>query len=166
MYLTVQDFIADWKAEVLSTIKIFESIPDAKKSLKGGEHLRTLERLAWHITQTLTEMPSKAQIVEKDELEYQPIPHTFAEIIEAYKNYSGRLIDRIENSWRDADLVEKVKVYGEDWERRKVLSVLVLHQAHHRGQMTALMRMLGLKVPGIYGPSREEWSNFGMPAME
>jgi uncharacterized damage-inducible protein DinB len=29
--------------------------------------------------------------------------------------------------------------------------------------MTVLMRQAGLKVPGIYGPSREEWSQFGMP---
>jgi hypothetical protein len=29
-----------------------------------------------------------------------------------------------------------------------------------------LMRQAGLKVPGVYGPSREEWSQFGMPAQE
>jgi len=25
---------------------------------------------------------------------------------------------------------------------------------------------LGLKVPGIYGPSNEEWAAYGMPAQE
>jgi len=38
-----------------------------------------------------------------------------------------------------------------------------LHQTHHRAQMTVLMRQAGLKVPGVYGPSREEWSQMGMP---
>ena len=42
------------------------------------------------------------------------------------------------------------------------LAVLVRHQAHHRGQMTVLMRQAGLKVPGVYGPAREEWAEFGM----
>lgn len=28
--------------------------------------------------------------------------------------------------------------------------------------MTVLMRQAGLVVPGIYGPSKEEWANFGM----
>jgi hypothetical protein len=26
-----------------------------------------------------------------------------------------------------------------------------------------LMRQAGLKVPGVYGPAREEWSLWGMP---
>jgi len=42
------------------------------------------------------------------------------------------------------------------------LQVLVVHQAHHRGQMTVLMRQAGLKVPGVYGPAREEWTAYGM----
>jgi uncharacterized damage-inducible protein DinB len=32
--------------------------------------------------------------------------------------------------------------------------------------MTVLMRQAGLKVPGIYGPSREEWVKIGMTAPE
>ncbi|MFN7118131.1 MAG: DinB family protein, partial [Saprospiraceae bacterium] len=44
--------------------------------------------------------------------------------------------------------------------------VLVKHQAHHRAQMTVIMRILGMKVPGIYGPSSEEWAALGIPAME
>ena len=42
------------------------------------------------------------------------------------------------------------------------LQVLVVHQAHHRGQMTVLMRQAGLTVPGVYGPAREEWTTYGM----
>jgi uncharacterized damage-inducible protein DinB len=30
--------------------------------------------------------------------------------------------------------------------------------------MTVLMRQAGLRVPGVYGPSQEEWSQFGMEA--
>jgi hypothetical protein len=29
--------------------------------------------------------------------------------------------------------------------------------------MTVLMRQAGLKVPGVYGPAREEWAAYGMP---
>ena len=44
-----------------------------------------------------------------------------------------------------------------------VLAHLFLHQIHHRGQMTVLMRQAGLEVPGVYGPSRPEWAHYGMP---
>jgi uncharacterized damage-inducible protein DinB len=39
---------------------------------------------------------------------------------------------------------------------------LILHQVHHRGEMIVLMRMAGLAVPGIFGPTREEWAQYGM----
>ena len=40
------------------------------------------------------------------------------------------------------------------------------HQTHHRDQMTVLMRLQDIKVPGVYGPSKEEWAQYGMEAQE
>jgi uncharacterized damage-inducible protein DinB len=57
-------------------------------------------------------------------------------------------------------------MYGEKWKRGVTLTVLVTHQAHHRGQMTVLMRQAGLRVTGVYGPAREEWAGMGMSAPE
>ena len=76
------------------------------------------------------------------------------------------MAEQIAKHWTDAMLVETVPMYGEDWTRGKVLAALILHQAHHRGQMNVLMRQAGLGVPGVYGPSKEEWVNYGMPAQE
>ena len=53
-------------------------------------------------------------------------------------------------------------MYGATWPRSFTLFVLIGHEIHHRGQMTVLMRQAGLKVPGIYGPSYEEWVNYKM----
>ena len=41
-----------------------------------------------------------------------------------------------------------------------------LSSNHHRGQMTILMRQAGLLVPGMYGPSKDEWLAFGEEAPE
>ena len=57
-------------------------------------------------------------------------------------------------------------MYGETWKRGRTLGALVNHQIHHRGQMTVLMRQAGLEVPGVYGPAKEEWGAYGMPAQE
>lgn len=54
--------------------------------------------------------------------------------------------------WTDSDLTKKIEMYGKQWEKRKILSVLVKHQTHHRGQMTILMRLQNIEVPGTYGP--------------
>ncbi|MGO4373779.1 DinB family protein, partial [Paenibacillus sp. MCAF20] len=45
-----------------------------------------------------------------------------------------------------------------------VLDVLIKHEIHHRGQMTVLMRQAGLRVPDLYGPTKEQWAEFGAPA--
>ena len=63
-------------------------------------------------------------------------------------------------------LAEKVPMYGQEWARGMVLSVLMVHQTHHRGQMTVLMRQAGLRVPGIYGPAKEDWASMNMPPQE
>jgi len=37
------------------------------------------------------------------------------------------------------------------------------HPAHHRGQMTVLLRQAGMKVPDINGPAMEDWAAYGQP---
>ena len=68
--------------------------------------------------------------------------------------------------WTDATLEETREMYGENWTIGFTVAALIAHQAHHRGQMTVLMRQAGLAVPGVYGPAREEWAAMGMPALE
>ena len=35
------------------------------------------------------------------------------------------------------------------------VSLCVKHSVHHRGQLSAYLRAMGGKVPGIYGPSAD-----------
>jgi uncharacterized damage-inducible protein DinB len=70
----------------------------------------------------------------------------------------------VTGAWDDTSLDVEDDMYGEKWKRGFTLGSLVLHQTHHRAQMTVLMRQAGLKVPGVYGPSREEWTTYGLPA--
>ncbi len=76
------------------------------------------------------------------------------------------LAHEIRTTWEDAELEVEDDMYGEQWPRGKSLAALLNHQTHHRGQMTVLMRQAGLQVPGVYGPSREEWAVYGMPAQD
>jgi uncharacterized damage-inducible protein DinB len=42
--------------------------------------------------------------------------------------------------------------------RYEMIQDSLLHLAHHRGQMTVYLRLMGAKVPAIYGPSADEKS--------
>jgi uncharacterized damage-inducible protein DinB len=84
-----------------------------------------------------------------------------AAIAAAYETASRSLLEQLE-AWDDATLDVEDDMYGQRWTRGFTLHALLEHQIHHRGQMTVLMRQAGLKVPGIYGPAREDWSGMGM----
>ena len=82
--------------------------------------------------------------------------------MKAYETASDSLVKALSN-WKDATLDETDNMYGETWRRGLTLQILLLHQTHHRGQMTVLMRQAGLPVVGMYGPTKEDWTKYGMP---
>jgi uncharacterized damage-inducible protein DinB len=98
--------------------------------------------------------------------ENDPVPPTAEEISARFKEAADSLAHEIRTTWGDSDLEVEDDMYGESWPRGKTLAALLNHQTHHRGQMTVLMRQAGLRVPGVYGPSREEWDAYGMPAQD
>jgi len=166
MYRNIQDFLTDWQNEGENTYKIFSGITEETKSLKVHPNVRSLERLAWHITETITEMGTKAGLFDENVLEHAPTPLTFAQITAAHQKYNALLAQAVNTRWTDANLNEEVNMYGESWSKGTILSVLNTHEAHHRSQMTVIMRMVGLPVPGLCGPSQEDWAAMGMPVME
>lgn len=161
MYRKITDFLQDWKREAQSTEKMLSRLTDASLEQSVNPEGRSLGRLAWHITQTLTEMPLRAGLLDADTLEHQPQPDT-AGILAAYQQAAASLAEHVQARWKDEDLTDKVPMYGEEWKKGQVLSILIAHQTHHRGQMTVLMRQAGLTVPGVFGPSKEEWLAYGM----
>lgn len=166
MYRSIDDFLKDWKNEEAFTIRIFELITAATKGEKIHKDVRSLERLAWHLTQTLTEMGTKAGLFATDTLDHIAIPATMEEITATYKNNSELLARAVQLKWTSSSLADLIPMYGDQWAKGKLLQIFILHQAHHRGQMTVIMRVLGLPVPGLYGPSKEEWLEMGLPAMD
>jgi len=166
MYQSLDNFLNDWKNESELTLKVLKSLNDQSLSQKVSPEGRTLGFLAWHIVLTLGEMGSKSGVAIEAPPEDAPPPAKVAEIIEAYQKASQSLLNHIKNNWNDSTLQEMVDMYGEQWKRGTALSALVKHEIHHRAQMTILMRQANLPVPGVYGPSKEEWSQYGMPPMK
>lgn len=163
MFRTINDFLEAWKYESEATLKVFNNLTDESLNQKVTDEGRTLGFIAWHITQTIGEMMSKTGLIFPDFEEEAKVPLHTAEIIAQYEKLSNQLKIQVEKSWKDEMLNDNLNMYGQVWKRANVLSSLIAHQAHHRGQMTVLMRQAGLKVPGVYGPSKEEWAAYGVP---
>jgi len=166
MYRTIKDFLDDWAYEREATIKVFQHLNDGALNQRVTANGRSLGRLAWHIVGTLNEMLGQTGLSVSGPAEDAPTPVHALEIAAAYDRGSRSVADQLSISWKDSDLDKEVPMYGQSWKKRDVLLSLVRHQAHHRGQMTVLMRQAGLKVPGVYGPAREEWAEMGMEPQE
>lgn len=164
MYRNIQDFITDWKYESESTLNVFKNITNDSLNKKDNENIRSIAVLAWHITITLSEMLNKAGLKVSGPDEHSKPPLDISDIVSAYQSSSLSVIEQVEKQWIDASLLEEANLYGENWKNGVTLSILIKHQAHHRGQLTILMRQSDLKVPGVYGPSKEEWAQWNMVA--
>jgi uncharacterized damage-inducible protein DinB len=163
MIRTIADFVAVWNHEADSTKSLFRALSDASMAQSINAEHRDLGRLAWHITTTIREMMERTGLHVEGPDPDAPVPATSAEIVRTYETSSASLVKALD-SWTDATLDEKDNMYGEEWRRSVTLQILLLHQTHHRGQMTVLMRQAGLAVPGMYGPSKEDWAKYGMPS--
>ena len=162
MFRRVDDFLKTWDYETEATLKIFRALTDASLSRPVAPDGRTLGYLAWHCVLTLPEMMKHAGIPVSGLAEDAPQP-ALAGMIGAYETCARELARELPGKWTDAMLDELIPMYGQQWPRGAVLTALILHQTHHRAQMTVLMRQEGLKVPGLYGPAREEWAAMNLP---
>jgi uncharacterized damage-inducible protein DinB len=164
MFRRIDDFAAQWKYESESTSKVMRSLTDASLAqaiVPGG---RTLGFLAWHVTGALAMQAGLFGLeVEKPN---EAVPARASDIADAYDRIARALGEQVATRWNDQRLTEDVNFYGRAIPAGVALEILIKHQTHHRGQMTVLMRQAGVPVPGVYGPSKEEWAALGMPARE
>ncbi len=164
MFYKIADFKKAYGAVSDGTVKIMAAMIDKSLGQQIAADHRTLGRIAWHIVQTIPEMMNKTGLAVTGPAEHDPVPDSAAEIARQYELVSKAIIKEVAAKWKDADLLKEDEMYGQKWVRGFTLRGLCDHEIHHRGQMTVLMRQAGLKVPGIYGPSLEEWAQYGMPA--
>ncbi len=166
MFRRIDDFLAVWEYESEATLKVLGNLTDESLGRALHPDVRTLGRLAWHITQSIPEMGARTGLDLTGPAEDDPVPPKAGEVAAVYREAADSLEREVRARWTDEDLLVEDDMYGERWPRGRSLWVIVGHQAHHRAQLMTLMRLAGLPVPGVYGPAREEWAAFGMPAPE
>ena len=166
MYSSIEDFVLDFSEESKSTVKVFNALSNESLNQKVWDEGRTLRKIAWHIVQSLAEMMNKTGLSVKAPREDSPVPDDSKIVSTEYENAAESLISEVQSKWTDEMLQEEIELYGMKWARKNVLYGLLKHEIHHRAQLTVLMRQAGLKVPGLYGPAKEEWEQYGMPRQD
>jgi uncharacterized damage-inducible protein DinB len=64
----------------------------------------------------------------------------------------GTTDEHLQTKWR----ILAAGVTQAETPRGVVIADTINHWVHHRGQMTVYLRLMGGKVPAIYGPSKDD----------
>ncbi|SMQ77930.1 Uncharacterized damage-inducible protein DinB (forms a four-helix bundle) [Bacillus sp. OV166] len=164
MFQTLDGFFKLWNIEVDATQKILNQLTDESLPQEVTPQNWTLGRIAWHTVTAIGVVASRTDLSFDSPNQDYPVPTSAKFISDSYQQASSALSQAIKNQWTDKSLREEQEIFGQKMCKGDILLLLIQHQIHHRGQMTILMRQAGLSVPGLYGPSKEEWAMIGMDA--
>ena len=160
MYKTIAEFVEDWTRENAISLKVQRALTDDSLKHRSDPEGNTVGKIAWHLVVMIGMTGSAVglQVVAPPRGAEPPI--SAPSIAEAYQIAAQSLSEQASTRLRDEQLASVVAYFGRSLPTASVLSSLIRHQIHHRGQMTILMREAGIVVPGVYGPSREETAAF------
>ena len=161
-------FLTELESEAAKSRRVLEQVPEGKRDWKP--HDRSMP--FGYLSDLVANIPSwvgyaitmdELDIAPKDGQSRRPVPlNTSAELVAALdkavvqaREALHKTTDaHLETPWR---LLAAGQVAFEQ-PRHQVIRDTFLHSAHHRGQMTVYLRLLGSKVPSVYGPTADDKS--------
>jgi uncharacterized damage-inducible protein DinB len=158
----IDGLLQELEYEAKTTRRVLERIPDEHLTWRPHETARTLGELALHVAVVpgaIAGLASQSEVQVPDFVEQRPA--SAAELVSSLDSSIAKaksLLDGMD----DATLMSSWRMMQGDREifslpRLMLLrSVMLNHWYHHRGQLTVYMRELGIPIPSIYGPSRDE----------
>lgn len=156
MFRRVSDFTTDYREEAREAQKNWDVLTDEVLKQRAGEGLLSIGEHLWHLASVWHHIfVNDLKLWPAEELVEDP-PETAAELAAFYRDATEKACRWIEEHWTDEDLPGELELWGMKMTRGTLLYELIKHEAHHRGQIVTLMRLAGLPVHGIYGPSKEE----------
>jgi uncharacterized damage-inducible protein DinB len=159
-------FLSELDREEERSKRALQNVPDGKHDWKAHEKSLTLGYTA----QMVALIPSwVARVVTADELDLKPpkgarhsMPpmDTSAALLAAHQQAIAAARSALQDA-SDEHLMEpwRLLVAGQvvaEQPRHVAIRDMINHLAHHRGQMTVYLRLLGAPVPALYGPSADD----------
>ena len=162
-----QSMLPEFDQEMQNTRKTLERCPDASWNWKPHEKSGTVGWLASHIATMIGWIPVT---LTTEELDYAPVngpayePPKISnrkELLAVFDKEAAGARDALAKV-SDGEIMKNWKLLAGGQEiftmpRAACIRGMVLnHLIHHRAQLTVYYRLLGIPVPGLYGPSADE----------
>ena len=161
-------FLAELASEAAKSRRVLEQVPEGKRAWKPHERSMELGYLA-DLTANIPAWVAFAitmdelDIAPKQGPQYKPAPgNTAAELVAALDAAVARAREALQKT-SDAHLKTSWRLLAAghlvlEQPRHDVIRDTFLHSSHHRGQLTVYLRLLGSKVPSVYGPTADDHS--------
>lgn len=156
MYQSIDGFLKAWKYEGDTTQKVLDALTDESLTQAVAEDHWTLGEIAWHIVTVIPIMMKSTGLQIAENMQADSIPTSAQFIADSYRQINEAFVTAVQTQWTDTDLAVINDFFGRPMPNAIFLTTVINHQNHHRGQMSVLMRQAGLKVPSIYGPTKED----------
>jgi uncharacterized damage-inducible protein DinB len=160
-----KEIIAEFDRETANTRKLLEAIPEgADFAWKPHEKSMTLGRLAAHVSDTNGDWAMHT--LSRDRLDWTPdmnpadpankkdlLARFEKQVAEVKPVLAGMTPQKWDSNWK---FVAGDQTWIDDSKYRVWRTWVVNHLIHHRAQLGVFLRLLGQKIPGMYGPSADE----------
>ena len=161
-------FLEELESEAAKSRRVLEQAPAGKRDWKPHERSMAFG----YLCELVANIPSwvafaitmnELDIAPKSGPSHKPAPlNTSAELVAALDKAVAQAREALKKT-TDAHLETKWKLLAGgqlafEQPRHQVIRDTFLHSAHHRGQMTVYLRLLGAKVPSVYGPTADDRS--------
>jgi uncharacterized damage-inducible protein DinB len=155
---------SDLDQELATTRRILERVPDGKEDWRPHEKSMTLGKLSSHVAQ----LPGFGiMMLTTDEFDRaagppsETLPANTADRLAMFDELSAKLRGLVEDLTWDSAMHPWRFRFGDrvvfNGPRAKLIRGMVItHIAHHRAQLGVYLRLLGVPIPGSYGPSADE----------
>jgi len=154
--------------EVERSRKALEQVPDGKFQWKPHERSMIFGYLANMVATMPTWLTMEINLDELDvapaegQSTRKPPQETSADLIKALDESAAEARAALEKTTDEyLETTWKLLAHGNVvWQgsRKEVIQDTISHWSHHRGQMTVYLRLMGAKVPAIFGPSADDQS--------
>jgi uncharacterized damage-inducible protein DinB len=155
-----EQFLAVFKGECATTLKVMRAYPADKPDLKPHERSQSAKTLMHTFALEQGAVAAAIAGTLKMPPNFPPPPPTIADTIAAFEKGS-REVQQAVTAAKDARLTEKITFFTGPKQMGEVpiidiMWLMLMDQVHHRGQLSVYVRLAGGKVPSIYGPSADE----------
>ena len=155
-----EEFLRVWEQEYQTTLKLLRAYPEDKCDLRPHEKLRNARELVWGFTNGEVWMVNGILTGKFEADEAIHPPPTMREIIQNFEKVHSDAMAKVKRM-NENDLNRMVNFFIAPKKMGNVrvtdlLSIMIMDQVHHRGQMSVYLRLAGGKVPSIYGPTADE----------